>query len=96
MSTNEWVRERLGGYAKLEIEARREAVLELSQEGHSNREIAGVLGVDEGAVRNDKGAEKSAPSSNGHNENNWLDSKGAENSAAPQRSPARAGGRRRT
>jgi hypothetical protein len=39
---------------------RREAVKELAAEGHSNREIGGILSVDEKAVRND-GAELSAP-----------------------------------
>lgn len=56
MTTEEWVRERLGGYVRLSIEERREAVKELADEGLSNRQIATVLGVDEGSVRNDKRA----------------------------------------
>jgi DNA-binding NarL/FixJ family response regulator len=50
------VRERLGGYARLEIEPRREAVLELKGNGLNNYEIADVLGVDERTVRRDEEA----------------------------------------
>jgi len=45
LTTDQWVRQRLGGYVKLSIEERREAALELASEGASTREIAGVLGV---------------------------------------------------
>jgi len=47
MSTEEWVNGRLGGYVKMTIPERREAVKEIKeQEGLlSNREIAKVLGV---------------------------------------------------
>ncbi len=43
LSTEDWVTQRLGGYIKLSIAERREAVAELKAEGASNREIAGVL-----------------------------------------------------
>jgi hypothetical protein len=39
LSTEEWVRERLGGYARLEIEPRREAVLELTADGFTNDDV---------------------------------------------------------
>lgn len=53
LSTREWVEQRLGGYVRLSIEDRREAVAELSEEGHSQRKIADVLGVDQKTVSND-------------------------------------------
>jgi hypothetical protein len=63
------------------IEERRDAVLQLTADGHSNREIANVLGVDEGTVRHDKAEENSAPLSHSHNEINGLFDGDAENSA---------------
>jgi transposase len=45
LSTEDWVRERLGGYVRLSLEERREAISELSQNGHSLREIAAIIGV---------------------------------------------------
>lgn len=56
ISVEEWVDGRLGGYVRLSIPERREAVAELAEEGMSNVEIGDVLGVDEGTVRNDKKA----------------------------------------
>lgn len=53
MSTREWVETRLGGYVKLTIEDRREAVAELAAEGLSQRGIASVLGVDPMTVNRD-------------------------------------------
>jgi transposase len=47
---------RLGGYVRLSMSDRREAVKELANDGHSNREIATVIGVDESTVREDKRA----------------------------------------
>jgi hypothetical protein len=47
--------QRLGGYIRLSIEERREAVAELTEgEGLSNREAAEVLGIGEATVRRDK------------------------------------------
>jgi len=45
LTTEQWVMSRLGGYAKLPLSERREAVAELGAGGLSQREIAGVLGV---------------------------------------------------
>jgi len=64
LTTEAWV-QRIGGYVRLGIEERGDAVLELTDpEGEfrlSNRRAADVLGVDEGTVRNDrKRAEVSA------------------------------------
>jgi hypothetical protein len=44
LSIEQWVTERLGGYIKLSIPERREAVKELSSEGHSNCEVGKILG----------------------------------------------------
>lgn len=61
MKLDEWVRERLGGYIKMAISERKEAIAELSADGYSNREIAAVVGIDEITVRRDKGATNVAP-----------------------------------
>lgn len=45
LQVDEWVKNRLGGYIRLEISERREAAKELSAEGASTREIAAILGV---------------------------------------------------
>jgi transposase len=45
LSTEEWVTERLGGYMRLDAERRREAILELRDNGWSNRKIAEILGI---------------------------------------------------
>jgi transcriptional regulator with XRE-family HTH domain len=47
------VKEFTSGYSKLSIQDRREAVLEMRQEGMSQREIAGVIGVDQATVNRD-------------------------------------------
>jgi hypothetical protein len=52
ISREEWV-SRIGSI-KMSIEDRREAVKELARNGHSNREIGDILGVDEITVRRDK------------------------------------------
>jgi phage N-6-adenine-methyltransferase len=49
-----WV-ERIGGYVRLSIPERREAVAELVEEGLSQREIAEVLGVTHTTVQRDLG-----------------------------------------
>jgi hypothetical protein len=64
-----------------EVDERRDAVLQLMEEGYSNREIAKILGVDESTVREDKHAENPAPSLDGANEVNGLLADGAENPA---------------
>ena len=76
LSTEQWVNERLGGYVRMAIPDRREAVKELSADGHSNVAIGEILGVDEKLVRLDKGSENSefiqenaSDSHNGRSEN---------------------------
>lgn len=60
MTTEQWVQERLGGYVRLAIPERREAVRELTAPladgggGLSTREAAAVLGVRNGTVWNDQ------------------------------------------
>lgn len=53
LSTREWVDERLGGYVRLSIPERREAVAELTAEGMSTRGIADILGVGQSTVDRD-------------------------------------------
>ena len=53
LSIEDWVQRRLGGYIRLGIPGRREAVAELAAEGMSQRGIAGVLGVDQATVQRD-------------------------------------------
>jgi phage N-6-adenine-methyltransferase len=55
LGTREWVAARLGGYLRLSIEDRRQAVLELAGEGMSQRQIADVLGVGRMTVGRDLG-----------------------------------------
>lgn len=82
LTTNEWVTERLGGYVRMSIPDRREAVAELTEEGLSNREQAQVLGVDEGTIRNDKRpAEDSAPEAAATVDDPVVDGPPAEDSA---------------
>lgn len=59
LTTERWVRERLGGYVKLSISERREAVAELTREDLSTRAIGAVLGVDHVTVMNDQAGENS-------------------------------------
>ena len=60
LSTQEWVEHRLGGYVRLSIPERREAVKELTApvdaggQGLSTRETAEVLGVGLGTVHRDR------------------------------------------
>jgi hypothetical protein len=61
MTLEQWVKERIGGYVRLAKQERFEAVLELKAEGYSNRQVAGVLGVDETTIRRDTAA-NAAPS----------------------------------
>src|SRR5690606_4836502 len=53
LTVREWVETRLGGYVRMSIEERKQAVLELAEEGHSQREIGEVLGVSEATVNRD-------------------------------------------
>jgi hypothetical protein len=60
LSTEQWVQDRLGGYVRMSISERREAVLELAANGHSSREIGEVLGVDQSTVVRDANASTNA------------------------------------
>lgn len=53
LSTDEWVKTRIGGYVRMEVDERRAAVKELANEGHSTREIASFVGVAHETVRRD-------------------------------------------
>jgi hypothetical protein len=53
LSLEEWVRERLGGYIRLDAEVRRAAVAELRSEGLPQAKIAQVLGVAEATISRD-------------------------------------------
>jgi predicted transcriptional regulator len=60
LSLEAWVKQRLGGYIRLAVDDRRQAVIELSAEGHSQRQIASVLGVDQKTISNDLSEENSS------------------------------------
>jgi phage N-6-adenine-methyltransferase len=53
MTTEDWVRRRLGGYVRLEVEERRDAARHLTGTGHSQRETADILGVSPATVNAD-------------------------------------------
>jgi hypothetical protein len=59
LTPREWVETRLGGYVRLSLPERQQAALELNGEGMSQREIAGVLGVDHKTVGSDLRGENS-------------------------------------
>ena len=70
LTTQEWTQDRLGGYTKLSITERREAVVELIEdEGMSQRQAALVLGVDQKTISNDlkKPTEENSSNSNDAN-----------------------------
>ncbi len=82
LTTEEWVREKLGGYTKLPKEERQAAALELKEEGYSTRDSAEVLGIDHSTVAKDLG-EKSTEKESNALENNNLELSGVENSTKP-------------
>jgi hypothetical protein len=45
LPVEQWVNERLGGHVRMSVGERREAVRNLTAEGHSAREIADIVGV---------------------------------------------------
>lgn len=53
LTTEDWVRQRLGGYVKYSVEERKTIVAELSAEGMTQREIAAVVGVTPMTVHRD-------------------------------------------
>jgi 16S rRNA G966 N2-methylase RsmD len=75
VSLEDWVEKRLGGYVRMSMADRREAVKELAGEGMSNVAIGEVLGVDEGTVRNAR-----------RSENSEVDGDGASNDAVDRTS----------
>jgi predicted transcriptional regulator len=57
-SLEEWVHGRLGGYRKYAVKDRRRIVMELTQEGKNQRQIAATLGVTQATVSGDLGSDK--------------------------------------
>jgi hypothetical protein len=53
LSLREWVDDHLGGYIRLTLPERREAVAELTAEGMSSRQVADVLGVSHNTAAKD-------------------------------------------
>ena len=53
LSTRDWVEQRLGGYIRMSIPERKEAVKELAAEGMEQAEIADVLGVSQPTIHRD-------------------------------------------
>jgi hypothetical protein len=53
LTTEDWVKTRLGGYVRMAIPERREAAKELEGEGLSQRQIAAVIGVAQKTVDRD-------------------------------------------
>lgn len=53
LTTEQWVHQRLGGYIKLAIPERREAVKELTASGDSTRDVAEIVGVSHVTVADD-------------------------------------------
>lgn len=54
LTTREWVEQRLGGYVRLSMPERREAVAELTANGKSSTETADVLGIHKATVNRDR------------------------------------------
>lgn len=68
LTTEQWVSTKLGGYFRMAVKDRREAVRELKTDGMSNRGIAAVLGVDHQTVNNDVSGENSPAKQRGDQE----------------------------
>ena len=58
LTFEEWSEQRLGGYVRMSIPERREAVAELADEGLTQRQIAAVVGVSQKTVSDDVRAEQ--------------------------------------
>lgn len=58
LSPEEWAQRRLAGHVRLSIPERRKVVAELTEQGHTSREIGDALGVDQKTVVNDRHAEE--------------------------------------
>jgi hypothetical protein len=50
LSTERWVHDRLGGYLKMSMQERHDVFAELSETGHSVREISAITGVSKSVV----------------------------------------------
>jgi len=53
LSTEDWVKQRLGGYVQLSVKERPTVTRELKQQGFQQQEIAAVLGVGEATISRD-------------------------------------------
>src|SRR5262245_8046604 len=62
LSPEEWAQRRLAGHIRLSIPERRKVVAELTEQGHTSREIGEALGVDHKTVINDRHAGEDSPS----------------------------------
>jgi hypothetical protein len=65
----------------MSVAERREAVKQLTGEGHSNREIASIVRMKESTVRNDKNAQSCAPIGKNFSSNNGHEVEDAQNCA---------------
>jgi hypothetical protein len=81
MTIEDWVHERLGGYVKMSVGDRREAVAQLTTEGYSNREIAGVVGVDPETINRDQRAANAATTEKNDSKDEGGDDAPAANAA---------------
>jgi hypothetical protein len=77
-----WTEQRLGGYVRMSIQARREAAVELAEEGLSNVKIADALGYDESTIRADLASGNPEP------EDQAPDQDEAEHSGNPEPEPS--------
>lgn len=81
MSVEHWVERHLGGYVRMSVADRREAVKDLAGGGESTRAIGEVLGVDHVTVLNDlRSGENSPAATISSSENNDLGEAVGENS----------------
>lgn len=69
MSTSQWVNDHLGGYVKLNREERRLAITELRENGHSQREVADILGVNQATISLDENSSKKLENTAQNDEN---------------------------
>lgn len=65
LTTGEWVAQRLGGYVRLDVTERRQAVQELTGQGFPQRQAAQVLGVDAATVNRDLSVANATPKGSG-------------------------------
>jgi hypothetical protein len=87
LTTRQWVNERLGGYVRLSVEERRQAALELKNEGLNQREIGDVLGVGHRTVGRDLGSNDPADEPESQAEPEMVGSNDPEPRAIPDDDP---------